>query len=284
MAETVRSIDPRTKIVFTLGVSLLSVTLDHPLSLGFLALLCLGAFLSIQPRAVHLKGALIFMGLTIWGIMFSQGIFYQRFPRTVLITLVPGFKILGLEFQGLNLYIQGIFYGLVQSLRFVSTMSAGLALCLSTSTHQLFRGLIGLKVPYGLAFLAMVALRFLPVITEEIKSVRAAMRLKGYSPFKSGMRHTLLTELSCVLPVLAGTVRRSKQMADALMTRGFHPTGKRTFYKMNPWPLGQRMAVLLFMLIASQAAIMRILFWLYEQNLCYISKLRPLYSMVRFYL
>ncbi len=276
-------LDPRTKITFVLAVSLLSITLDHLTSLGLLALVSFTAFLKSGPKGVQLKGALLFLSLTVWGVIFSQGIFYQRFPRSILFSIIPGFECWGWHFNGLHIYRQGLFYGLVQSLRFVAASSAGLALCLTTSSQGLFKALAGLRVPYSLSFLAVIAVRFLPIIAEEMLKIRRAMKLKGYRPFKAGLKHTVRTEISAVLPLLAATMRRSREIAESLLTRGFDPLGKRSVYKQTTWPLKERFLAGLLTSLALCAAWVRFLFWLYENNIYYNSFLRPLYSAVRFY-
>ncbi len=278
------NLDPRTKITLALTVSLLSITLDHASSLGLLAVVCFIVFLATKPKAVHLRGTILFFCLTVWGVMLSQGIFYQGYPRTVVFTVVPAFDLWGHHCKGLYVFQQGLWYGAVQSLRFVATLSAGLALCLSTSPQGLFKGLTSLKVPYSLSFLAVIAVRFLPAIAEELNQIRRAMALKGYKPFKSGFAHTIKTELSCALPLLAGTVRRSREMAESLLLRGFNPAGERTLFSQSQWEAREKIFAVCIMGMAVGAACARILFWLYEQDIYYNTTLRPLYSLVRFYL
>ncbi len=279
-----KDLDPRTKLFFTLSVSLLAISLDQPFSLGLLAAVATGAFLLARPSWPRIRLALIFIFFTVWGLMFSQGLFYQRFPRTVILTLMPPVEIAGLHIGGLYIYKQGVFYGLIQSLRFISGLMAGLALCLSTPPDRLFWGLVGLRIPYGLSFLAVMAIRFLPVVSEEMANVRAAMRLKGYRPLARGLKKTLITELQVILPVMAGAVRRSREVAEALLTRGFDPLAPRNSYRRLTWRPGEVAASVGLLVFAGGVAGLKILFWLYQQEILYLTSLRPFYALVRFYL
>ncbi|WP_456430959.1 energy-coupling factor transporter transmembrane component T family protein [Thermosulfuriphilus sp.] len=235
-------------------------------------------FALARPSWSRIKLTLVFVAFTAWGIMFSQGMFYQCFPRTVLFTLVPPLDIGNLHLGGLYVYKQGIYYGLIQSLRFISGLLAGLSLCLSTPPDKLFWGLIGLRIPYGLSFLSIMAIRFLPVIAEEMANVRAAMRLKGYRPLSQGIRRTITTELASPLPILAGAVRRSREVAEALLTRGFDPLKPRSHYRRLIWPRRELALSLSLFFLALAVATLKILFWLYQQEIFYFSPLRHLYS------
>lgn len=277
-------LDPRTKLTATIGVSILAVCLDHPLSLAILTAVCALCFFIATPDLKQAKLVIGFTLLTCWGIVISQGIFYQSYPRTVLFILLPRFHIAGIQLGGLYIYVQGLFYGLVQSLRFASCMLAGIALCMSTPADEIFAGLIAIRIPYTLSFLATVAIRFLPTFANEIENVRASMRLKGYKPFKKGLVHTINTELGSVLPIMAGAIRRSRDVADALLSRGFDPLAQRTLYNRLCWPSWEKGITTVILALASGTAILRIMFWLYENGMYYSSNLRGIYSFVRFYL
>ena len=276
--------DPRTKLIATLSISLLAISLDHPITLAILATLSFCALLLSKPQLKQLKMILLFIVLTCWGVIISQGIFYQAFPRTILLTIIPPFRIGTIHLGGLYIYVQGLFYGLVQSLRFAACLLSGVALCISTSVDDLFLGLVSLKIPYAISFLAIVAVRFLPIFAEEMENVRASMKLKGYKPFKKGILMTIKSELYTIVPVLTGAIRRSREVADALLSRGFNPLANRTQYKTLSWSLWEKGIISLFFLCAITIATVKILFWLYVNQILYFSTLRPLYGIVRFYM
>ncbi len=276
--------DPRTKLIATFSISLLAISFDHPITLTILVCLSLLALVITKPPIKQLKMILLFVLLTCWGVIISQGIFYQAFPRTILFVIIPPFNIGHIHLGGLYMYVQGLFYGLIQSLRFAACLFAGVALCMSTSSDDLFLGLTSLHIPYAISFLAIVAVRFLPIFAEEFENVRASMRLKGYRPFKKGFISTIKSELYTVVPVLAGAIRRSREVADALLSRGFDPLAPRTRYRTLFWPIWERCMIFIFFLTAISIATTKILFWLYENQIFYLSFLRPLYGIVRFYM
>ena len=235
------AVDPRLKLVWIAAFSLLSVLVDSTQALA--ALFVASAFplvgLRLRWRAWLAIGGVVLA--VAWSTLMSQGIFYTGEPRTALFTIVPAFKFGAWQFEGVLFYLEGAKYGLIQSLRFSGLSLAGLAVCLSTSPDRLLGGLVRLRVPMGVAFMAMTAMRFLPAMLDEWSTVRRARRLRGYRRRNwfapGGWYHVSRDELQLLLPVLASALRRASSLATAASSRGFSPTAERTFYpemRMRP--------------------------------------------------
>ncbi|NQU44783.1 energy-coupling factor transporter transmembrane protein EcfT [bacterium] len=271
-------LDVRLKMAIGFSISALVVLAD---SLPFLAglALCGLVFCALsRPTLGQVRLILFSSALLIWGLMFSQGLFYNQYPRTVLIPFLPSNRFFP---DGLNIYREGIHYGLFQSLRMVAVMLTGYAVCFTTEPDRFFRGLLAMRMPYSLSFMAVTAIRFIPIVAQEFGTVRRAMRLKGYRPFRNGLRDTLRTEVSSLRPVLAGTIRRSEEVALSILTRGFAFGIRRTSYREAR--LGPKSWLLLAALAALVLAVMtcKTLFWLYHHQVYYSPALRPIYAFAR---
>jgi energy-coupling factor transport system permease protein len=144
--------------------------------------------------------------------------------------------------------------------------------------------LLAVKIPFSLSFLAGSALRFLPVVAQAIGTVRNAMRLKGYRPFKRGIRDTVSSEIAALRPVLAGTIRRSQEIALSIQTRGFSMGGKRTAWIESSLAFSGKCALGLIFLAVAIVSVCKSLFWLYQWEVFYWPQLRPLYGFVRTWL
>lgn len=275
-----RKLHPYTKFGISFLVSGLSVLLDRPLSLVVLTSLALVLFLLSRPGRQILKTYLLLTVTTVWGIMVSQGLFYQEYPRTVLFCLIPP----GEHFAGLCFIKEGFLYGLIQSLRLVAALSAGLYLVTSTPQEVFFRAVSALPLPRGLTIMAVSAVRFLPTVAEDLRLIRNALRLKGYRPLKRGILYTLKTELSVIYPLLSQAVRHSRSLADALLTRGFDPLSPSRRLFLSPWPRGEKIFTVLLLLLGLGVFVLKVLFWLYLQEVLYVENLRPLYALVRNFL
>jgi energy-coupling factor transport system permease protein len=274
-------LDARLKLALGFFMSCQAVLLDRPPALAALALLGLAVFLAGRPGRFQMRLALGSIALLVWGIMLSQAFFYSQHPRTVLAELVaPG----GLLPEGIRIYREGFAHGFVQSARLVAVGLTGYAICFSTGPDAFLRALVALRMPFSLSFMAVTAIRFIPVVADEALTVRTAMRLKGYRPFRRGLRDTLRTELAWLRPVLIGAVRRSEEVALAVVTRGFAFGRPRTSLEPARMGAGQRAFAGLLGVVLLGTLTMKVLFWLYLTEAFYLRSLRPLYEFTRTWL
>ena len=280
--------DPRLKLAALVWLSVLSVLVDSlPALVGLLAVGAVAAGgLRMRPR-----GWLAVLGVlaaVAWGTVLSQSIFYAEAPRTLLVALVPEWQVGDWTFPGVRLYREGAVHGLAQSLRTLSVMLLGLAVCLSTSPERLLAALVRCRVPVAVAFIAVTALRFLPTLLGEWAMVRAARRLRGYRfPWKRPLQwffavpRAIFSAAGGLFPVLSGALRRAETLAASVSSRGFDPAARRTHYpplRMRP---AERMLLAGLFLTAAAVVTAKSLFWLYLADAYYHPALRPLYQAVR---
>lgn len=271
-------LDVRVKMALGFSMSLLVVLAGSLTLLGGLAIAGLLIFVLSYPRRPQRRLAFITCALLVWGMMFSQALFYSRSPRYALIVICePNW----LFTDGLKVYVQGIRHGAIQSLRVVAVMLTGYAVCFSTEPDRFLRGLRAAGVPFSLAFMAVSAVRFIPVVAQEFHTARLAMRLKGYRPFRNGVRDTIASEIAGLRPVLVGAIRRSQQVALSIVTRGFSFGANRTSLHGGPLRARHRCALAGLAMLVIAVAGCKALFWLYQQELYYWAVLRPVYAFTR---
>jgi energy-coupling factor transport system permease protein len=243
-------IDPRLKIAWVVGVSVVAVAVDGLSALGGLTAAAAAVACGLQLRS---RGWLLIVGLLAliaWTTMLTQGFFYPASPSSARFTLVDPRDLGGLAFPGLAVTVEGLAHGAVQSLRLLSTALAGLTLCLSTSPERILAALVRLRLPAALAFMTMAALRFLPLVIDEVRIVRQARRLRGYRFRFVGPAGDRLgsyrSELLLLLPVVAASLRRAESLAESVTARGFDPRSPRTFYPplvMRRWEVAATLAI-----------------------------------------
>ena len=157
-------LDPRTELAILCTVGILALLFEQPMALLSLLIVVVVP----QMRAVIQPKILITMTVFLWGTAFSQAIFYDGFPKTVL------FKVLGVSF-----FKEGFVYGAVQSMRFLAVMLAGVGFVSRCSIAKIFSAFIALKVPFYLALMGVVAARTVPQITSEMLVSRRACKARG---------------------------------------------------------------------------------------------------------
>ncbi len=266
------------KLAICFGTSLMVVLLDSVISLAFLTTASAGVFLLSRPSRAQARLVLFLFAFIVWGVMVSQAMFYNRFPRDILFTILPPNPMMT---EGLRIYVQGIEHGLIQSFRMIAVGFCGYAVCFSTEPDDFLKGFVALKVPFSLAFMAVSAIQFIPVAAEALLETRTAMRLKEYRPLKRGLRQTVRTEIGALRAVLAGTIRRSEEKSLSILTRGFDFDGKRTFLNEERLPAGERTALVFMAAAVLTLSTAKTLFWLYEHEIWGASSLRELYAFTR---
>ncbi len=270
--------DVRLKMVFGFSMSLVAIMVDSLLTLSAAAMIGIIFFILSRPNITQVKLVLFSIGLIVWSLMVSQGMFYNQFPRNVLVVLMEPNMFFR---EGLHIYQQGIYHGLIQSFRFIAMIFTGYAICFSTEPDRFMTGLLAIRVPFSLAFMSVTAIRFLPVIVNEFKTVRTAMYLKGYRFFQFGICHLIKTEISALRPIIIGTINRSQEVALSILTRGFDIEGSRTSlyeerFKPHHWVILTGLVVFIGGLLYC-----KVMFWLYQSEVYYMVELRPLYAFVR---
>ena len=263
-------IDPRTRLALVGLVGVLAVSLESPRSLLVLAALTALAFARFSPSRRTALGAAGVLVAIVWSTVLSQGIFYGDEPRVALASVGP-----------LSLWREGVAHGLSQSLRFCAMTLAGFALAASTPPERLFAGLRSLKVPFGLSFLVVTALRFVPDVAGEWVAVRVARSRRGRPAWRRAPWGWLSLEASLLSPLLARTLRRARALAESLDARGFDAASPRAVRR--PLTFGGLDGAVLVgaALVAFCVVALRLVFVLYTSDTWYHPSLRNLYALAR---
>ena len=208
-SSLIHSLDPRTKIAWSVVVSLLAIILGHPILLTAILVLTLLPWCLVCPPLARMRMLLMLVATMSVGSMLSQGFFYTLEPRTEWVRLLPG----------LSLSREGVFHGAVVSLRLIAVLSAGSLVVLTTHPSEMILALTKLRVPHWFAFMLTLALRFLPETVEQGKRILVAQQLRGVggkSVFSATRRFRLL-----VVPLLVASLRSARQVAMAADVRAY---------------------------------------------------------------
>jgi len=281
----IHRMDPRAKILILISTVFVAVSLDNQKTKLLLFLLVLSGFALARMPAIKIKTLVILLVLLIWGTIYSQSLFYSQLPRTVIFTIIsPNFPVLGwLTGGGLFVYEEGLHHGAVQGLRSASILSLGLLMCWTTDSRDMLNGLVGLRVPYSVAFMVITAVRFLPIIITEVATVITVQRLRGFNPkkFGSGIVKTLLNILT---PTLANCVRRTGTLAVSIQSRAFRANLDRTSLKKLEFSDSDKIMVAVCVFAAISIVIMKLIYNMYTSGIYYTSGLRPVYAIAGGYL
>ena len=277
-------LESRTKLLIMMICGCLVILLDSPSALlvCFLASILLVA--SSFPTLKQIRLLLIFLFFTTWGLIYSQGMFYNAFPRTVLITLVPSdFPLIGEWTGGIQIYREGLYHGIIQSLRFNSTLVIGCYIVWTTQPRDLLLALSQLRVPGALAFMVTTALHFIPVIASEATAVIRSQRLRGFRYLRFNLFASVRGVINCFRPILAGNIRHATNLGESVESRGFSPETATQRTSLRTSQMGGLDYSLLALLSLCLICVvgLKVLYFCYANGIYYGSWLRGIYTFTR---
>jgi len=277
----IHRLDPRAKMLCLMSAGLAVICLDVPEHLLILFLVPLAGHVlaRFRPGKYAVTATILLAGT--WGIAFSQALFYREWPRTVALTLLPpDFPLLGWFTGGVYVYKEGFIHGVVQGLRFATMTAFGLLMTWTTEPRDILLGLTALGAPYGLAFMFITSVRFLPVLISEISTVVSVQRLRGANPVKIGPG-SIRSAIAILTPVLANCVRRASTLGASCESRAFNPAGPRSYLVEMHWRWHDLAVCSIALGAAVSLLAAKIAFWLYRAEILYFSDLRWLYQIAR---
>lgn len=212
----IHRLDPRTKIIGTLLFFVLTLVFHHPvyMALVVVTLLLVGAAAQSLLNFVRMRYILILL------FVFSSIIwpFFTHGP-TVLWKWGP-----------LTLTKESLLYGVAMGLRLSAMLMAGLVFLSTTRVEELTAGLIGLKVPYPMAFAFSTALRLVPTFAGAGATIVQAQISRGLDLQTGNPIARAKRFIPLAVPLFIYAIRHANLMAMALESKGFSPERKRTYY------------------------------------------------------
>jgi energy-coupling factor transport system permease protein len=114
------------------------------------------------------------------------------------------------------------------TLRFVVLVESFSVFFLTTSPDHLGLALEQTRVPYEFAFAFTTAVRFVPVLAEEAQTIMDAQKARGLELEKGGFLKRIRNYIPILIPLIVSAIRRSLELAEAMESRAWGATKKRT--------------------------------------------------------
>ncbi|MBS4206588.1 energy-coupling factor transporter transmembrane component T [Bacillus sp. FJAT-50079] len=131
----------------------------------------------------------------------------------------------------INVTNYGISSGLGLGMRVLCFAGLSMLFILTTDPVKFILSLVQqCKLPPKLAYGILAGYRFLPLLTEEIRIIRHAHKVRGANR-ETGMKAKLLTVKRYAIPLLASAIRKAERAAIAMESKGFTGSRNRTYYK-----------------------------------------------------
>jgi energy-coupling factor transport system permease protein len=140
----------------------------------------------------------------------------------------------GVLIYGGFIFIMNMIFGtpLVQSIafsiRFLGVVSAFSLFFMTTSADDLGLALEQIHAPYSIAFTFTTAVRLVPTMAIDAQTVVDAQRSRGLELDKGNFMKRIRNYVPILIPLIISAIRRSVELAEALESRAFGATEKRT--------------------------------------------------------
>jgi energy-coupling factor transport system permease protein len=244
----IHRLDPRVKLLLLIPIFLLMMTSNNPFTLLLIFSFVILLYVLSKIPFQRYKTLMIVCLFSSFSFIFFGSFFYFGFlnypGRQVTIWLsifrpedAGSLPILGpiilwlTEGRGIVLTQEGFFWGLLTTLKFLITLFSGNLVIMTTKPKEILLSLNKFGVPIKLTFVAMTALRFVPLITEEWYITMNAQRARGLKFKRLDIKGTLTALTATLSTLVINSIRRARVLALAMETRAFGANEKKIAFK-----------------------------------------------------
>ncbi len=237
-------LDPRAKMVMALCLSGLALIYNSPVHLLLLLAVTVALLLAFRFELSAI-GSYLKPFLSLMLFLFVIQCLFSPSGR-VLLAVGPVHL----------LTVGGLLTGACVVLRIVVVTAAAMLLA-TFSSRDFILGLVQWKVPYELAFMVFIALRFLPVFRDELVNVVTAVQLRGVDLKKVPWRQKIAMYSRLLFPVIYGAMLKAQRLAVSMEARGFRVYPRRTYLRRLEFSRADYAVMLFFSVTAVALVILR---------------------------
>lgn len=212
-----QKIDPRVKLIIVLCVSTLGIIVKDLIALSQILLVTIlmsfGFGVDLRRTIRKLK-RLIYVLLSI---AIVQSVFSTEGSNIIAIGRLTILTTHGLQ-RGLEFILRMM----------IIVFSA--SLLTTSNSREIIQGFVQWGMPYDMAFMVAVGIRFLPIMTEEIKDSLIAIQLRGIELDNIPIKERLHIYSYIFTPIVIGTISKAEKLSTAIEMRGFRAYDNRTSY------------------------------------------------------
>ena len=221
----IHSLSPLVKLAWGGGLVVLSLLFNHPLYILIL-------FLSVIPL-VWLGGVgrewASTLKFTIWlglSIIVINALFSFHGDH-VLLAAPFRLPVIGQPV----ITLEAIVFGAVMALKLLVIISVFVLINLTVHPDDIMAVLLKLRLPYKSVLVTSLSTRFVPCFIEDVGRISDGYRTRGVQLDAGGWFKRLKNRARMTLALLANSLDRAVQVAEAMEARAFGNGKKRVFYK-----------------------------------------------------
>jgi energy-coupling factor transport system permease protein len=204
----IHNLDPRVKFIYVCAVFAAAIIFGELLPLIVLLLMQIPFVLLAGVQKEWLR--------SLRGAAFLAAIIF--FTNFLFSFVSAGYVVLATNVE----------WAAAMTLRFVVLVESFSVFFLTTSPDHLGLALELTRVPYEFAFAFTTAVRFVPVLAEEAQTIMDAQKARGLELEKGNFMKRIRNYIPVLIPLIVSAIRRSLELAEAMESRAWGATKKRT--------------------------------------------------------
>jgi energy-coupling factor transport system permease protein len=208
VSSPIHNLDPRMKFAYVCGVFVAAILFGSVIPLAALFLMQIPFVLLARVQKQWLR--------SLRGALFLAGFIF-------LVNIASSFLTNGYVLTAVN--VESAF---AMTLRFVVLVESFSVFFLTTSPDHLGLALEQSHVPYEFSFAFTTAVRFVPVLAEEAQTIMDAQKARGLELEKGNFMKRIRNYVPVLIPLIVSAIRRSLELAEAMESRAWGATKKRT--------------------------------------------------------
>ena len=226
-SSIIHKLDPRFKLILTFLLIVVAFVADNFYSLGIvsIATVCL-MILSKIPVKMYLKTI-----KSIWFFVILTAIINLFFIKTGDVLL---------KFWKIEVFSDGVEKAIFISIRIFLLLIISSALTYTTTPTSLTDAIESILKPlskigintHTFAMMMTIALRFIPTLIEETGKIMNAQKARGANMEEGNLVKRIKAIIPILIPLLASSIRRATELADAMECRCYHGGKGRTRLKV----------------------------------------------------
>lgn len=150
-----------------------------------------------------------------------------------------------------DLTAEQLYYQLLVTLKYLAVLPSVLLFIATTRPPEFASSLNRIGVPYRFAYAVSLALRYIPDVQRDFRTVSQAQQARGLD---TSARAPILTRarnlVSVLLPLMLGALDRIEVVASAMELRGFGQGRRRTWFDQRPIRTRDVLVMILAVVIA----------------------------------
>lgn len=162
-------------------------------------------------------------------------------------------------YYGQNLTISDYEYAISMSIRFIVLVESFSIFFLTTSPDHLGLALEQTGVPYQFCFAFTTAVRFVPVLADEVQIIIDAQKSRGMELEKGNLLKRIRNYIPILIPLIVNAVRRSLDLAEAMESRAWGSVKKRSNYYILKLKRGDYILIVISLIALLTALYLRLL-------------------------